>query len=71
MNGVNLKTISGESASVKAEMTAPWNETTPLMLLSNYKLEDIFNADEFVLFYQCLPSKTYHLSGERCSGTVK
>ena len=49
-------------------MTAPWNETTLPTLLSNYKLEDIFNADEFGLFYQCLPSKTYHLSGEKCSG---
>ena len=49
-------------------MTVPWNETTLPTLLSNYKLEDIFNADEFGLFYQCLPSKTYHLSGEKCSG---
>ena len=49
-------------------MTAPWNETTFPTLLSNYKLEDTFNADESGLFYQCLPSKTYHLSGENCSG---
>ena len=63
-----MKTISGESASVTTEMTAPWNETTLPTLLSNYKLEDIFKADEFGLFYQYLPSKTYHLSGENCSG---
>ena len=49
-------------------MTAPWNETTLPTLLSNYKLEGTFNADEFGLFYQCLPSKTYHPSGEKCSG---
>ena len=49
-------------------MTEPWNETTLQTLLSIYKLEDVFNGDEFVLFYQCLPSKTYHLSGEKCSG---
>ena len=49
-------------------MTAPWNETTLPTLLSNYKLENIFNVDEFGLFYQCLPNKTYHLSGEKCSG---
>ena len=67
-NGVSLKTISKYSASVTIEMTAPWNETTLSTLLSNYKLEDIFNADEFGLFYQCLPSKTYPLSGEKCSG---
>ena len=49
-------------------MTAPWNETTLSTLLSNSKLEDTFNADEFDLFYQCLPSKTFHLSGEKCPG---
>ena len=26
-----------------------------------------FNADEFGLFYQCLPFKTYHLSRKKCS----
>ena len=31
-------------------------------------MEDTFNADEFGLLYQCLPSKTYHLFGEKCSG---
>ena len=49
-------------------MTGPWNETTLPTLLFNYKLEEIFNVDEFGLFYQCLWSKTYHLSGEKCSG---
>ena len=37
-------------------------------LLSNYKLEDIFHADEFGLFYRCLPNKTLHLKSEKCSG---
>ena len=63
-----MKTISGEGASVTTEMIVPCNETTLPILLSNYKLEDIFNADEFGFFYQCLPSKTYHLSGKKCSG---
>ena len=67
-NGISLITIVGESTSVSKEMTAPWNETTLPTLLSNYKLEDIYNADEFGLFYQCLPGKTNHLSGEKCSG---
>ena len=67
-NGISFKTISGESSAVTDDMTAPWNETTLPALLSNYKLENIFNADEFGLFYQCLPTKTYHLSGEKCSG---
>ena len=66
-NGISLKTIVGESTSVSKEMTAPWKETTLPTLLSNYKLEDIYNADEFGLFYQCLPDKTNHFSGGKCS----
>ena len=49
-------------------MTAPWTETTLPIILSCYLLENIFNADEFGLFYQCLPNKTLHLKGEKCSG---
>ena len=67
-NGVIFKTSSGEGASPTTEMTVPWNETTLQTLLSNYKLEDIFNADEWGLFCQCLPSKTYCLSRKKCSG---
>ena len=49
-------------------MVAPWNETTLPTLLSKYDLNDIFNADEFGLLYQCLPSKIYHFNGQTCSG---
>ena len=58
--------------SVTNEMITSWNETTLPTLLSNYelKLKDVFNADEFALFYQCLPNKTYHFKfkGENWSG---
>ena len=66
--GVSFKNISGESKSVTEEMTALWTETTLPTILSLYPLENIFNADEFGLFYQCLPNKTLHLKGEKCSG---
>ena len=49
-------------------MVASWYETTLPTLLSQYKLEDIYNADEFGLFYQCLPNKTLHLKSDKCSG---
>ena len=49
-------------------MTASWDETTLPTIISNYKLEDIFNADEIGLFYQALPSKTLHLKSEKCVG---
>ena len=31
-------------------------------------MDDIFNAVDFGFFYQCLPSKTYYLSGKKCPG---
>ena len=67
-HNVTFKTVVGESNSVQPEMVASWFETTLPILLSNYKLEDIFNADKFDLFHQCLPNKTLHLKSEKCSG---
>ena len=49
-------------------MTASWNETLLPTILSKYKHEDIYNADEFGLFYQSLPEKTLHLKSEKCIG---
>ena len=49
-------------------MTAAWNETSLPTILSRYNLKDIYNTDEFGLFYQGLPKKTLHLKGEKCSG---
>ena len=49
-------------------MTVPWKENVLPTISSNYKPRNIFNADEFGLFYQALPKKTLHLKGEKCSG---
>ena len=65
--GVSFKN-SGESKSVTKEMTAPWTDTTLPTIISRYPLENIFNADELELFYQCLPIKTLHLKEEKCLG---
>ena len=63
-----LKSIARESKSVTDEMVAPWTETTLPTILSHYPMEIIFNADEFGLFYQCLPNKILHLKGQNFSG---
>ena len=34
------------------EMTVPWKETTLPTILSRYNPRDIYNADEFGLFYK-------------------
>ena len=60
--------FSGEGKDVTGEMTDPWKETTLQTILSNYAKTDIYNADEFGLFYQALPKKTLHLKDEKCTG---
>ena len=67
-NGVSFKTVSGESNHVTPDMTASWNDTSLTTLLSNYCLENIYNADGFDLFFQCLPNKSFQLKSEKCSG---
>ena len=49
-------------------MTAPWAETTLPTMLSKYELNQIYNADEFGLFYRAQPEKSLHLQDERCVG---
>ena len=34
--------------------------------LPNYDLKDIYNTDEFGLFFQCVPNKAYQLKSEKC-----
>ena len=62
-HGVAFKAIVGT-----LEMTASWKESTLPTLLSSYALRDIFNADEFGLFYKALPDKSMHLKSEDCVG---
>ena len=61
-----FKKISGEGASCTPEMVSPWKETSLPTLLSNHDLQDIYNADEFRLFYQIHPEKSLHLKKEQC-----
>ena len=49
-------------------MTTSWDQTHLPTILSRYKLRDIYNAKEFGLFNQQLPTKTFHLKSERYAG---
>ncbi|XP_065658063.1 tigger transposable element-derived protein 4-like [Hydra vulgaris] len=66
--GISFKTISGEAKSDNDQMIAPWLETTLSTILSRYPLENFFNADEFSIFYQCLPDKSLHFKNEKSIG---
>ena len=59
-HGITFKEVSGESEKVTKETTAPWEEANLPTILARYHLKDIFNADEFGLFYEALPSKSLH-----------
>ena len=65
-HGIVFKTVCEEAKSCTPDMTASWEETTLPTILSNYALQDIFNADEFGLFYKALPDKSLHLKSEKC-----
>ena len=58
---VSFKTVSGESNACTDEMVAPWEQTTLPFILSKYDLNQIYNADEFGLFYRAQPNKSLHL----------
>ena len=67
-HNVTFKAVSGEGNAVTPEMTASWSETYLPTILSKYELKDIYNANEFGLFYQALPDKSLHYKGEHCNG---
>ena len=48
---IKHRRVSGERSTVTEEMNAPWNDTALPILLSNCKLENVFNADEFGRLY--------------------
>ena len=68
-NYATFKTTSGESNSVTPGMVTAWSETSLPTLLYNYDLKDIYNADEFGLFYQCVPNK--HINSSQKSVQVE
>ena len=47
-----------------------WSSTLQSLLLE-YSLQDIFNADETVLFFRLLPDKTLEFKGVDCHGGKK
>ena len=49
-------------------MTDPWKKRTLQTILTNYAKTDIYNADEFGLFFKALPKKTLYLKDEKCIG---
>ena len=51
--------FSEEGKDVTRVMTNPCKETTLQTVLNSYTKTNIYNADEFGLFYKALPKKNY------------
>ena len=49
-------------------MVVSWEQTTLSAILPKYDLNQIYNADEFGLFYRAQPNKSLHLKNENCVG---
>ena len=71
-NRVNVvfRTVSGEERSCTEEMAASWEQTHLPMILPRYELRNIYNADEFGLFYLQVPTKSFHSKGGRKKNSV-
>lgn len=65
-NGVSFKHVRKEGIVVSTDMENGRIETTVPHLLSSYSLENIYNADEFGLFFGCLPDKSFQQKSEKC-----
>ncbi|GBO00807.1 Tigger transposable element-derived protein 4 [Araneus ventricosus] len=62
------KVISGESKDVEDNDSGNWITETLSKILKDYNPENIYNADETALFFQCLPQKTLPFKKEKCFG---
>ena len=67
---ISFKTVSGEANACITEMVAPWEETMLPTILSKYKLNQIYNADEFELVYRLQPNQSLHLKNESVGNTA-
>jgi hypothetical protein len=67
-SGLVYRKVCGEASSVNPEEVVAWKDTTLLHLMARYSPKDIFSADEFGLFYNMLPNKTYTFKAASCKG---
>ncbi|GBN02486.1 Tigger transposable element-derived protein 4 [Araneus ventricosus] len=62
------ETIDGLKNDVDDNNSENWITETLRKILKDYKPENIFNADETALFFQCLPQKTLTFKKKKCFG---
>lgn len=67
-HGLTSRTVSGEAMGANEDAAIAWRQNVFPTYLQRYNENDIYNADETGLFYQCLPNQTLALKGEKCIG---
>lgn len=67
-HGISRKTVTGESGGVDENVVKIWTAERLPALLAQYDLNDVYNADEFGLWYRMLPNKTYAGRDDACKG---
>lgn len=60
--------VCGDINEVSDEDCTKWQRDTLPNLLKNYQAEDIFNADETGLFFNCLPDNILTFKNQKCHG---
>lgn len=64
-NGVIFKTVHGEANGVSEDICSDWVNNKLPELIKDFKPEDVFNGDEFGLFWRMFPNKTYIIKGQK------
>ncbi|CAI6354755.1 unnamed protein product [Macrosiphum euphorbiae] len=67
-HGIVYRQICGEAESVNDADIAAWSENILPNILKEYSSNDIFNADEFGLFFKLMPDKSLVFKREKCRG---
>jgi hypothetical protein len=63
-HGISFQCVSGEAGAVDAGSVGEWIQNVWPTISAGYSPDDIFNADEFGLFYKLLPDKTLSVKGK-------
>jgi len=63
-HSVIFEVSHGDASGVPTEVVNEWIDIKLPKLIDGYKPEDIFNGDEFGLFWRLLSNKTYKLKGQ-------
>jgi hypothetical protein len=70
-NDILFQKIHGESASVDKEIASNFMTVKLPQLIKDYSPSDIYNGDEFGLFWKCTLDKTMLAKGQSCKGGKK